>query len=133
MRLVPDQDPKAIMNATEEHLRRLTQGLPVRLSVKRLDSGRPYLAADRNHPAIAAAQRALFRAFGREAVFAYEGGSIPVLKTFADMFGKPCILFGFGLLDEQSHAPNERLLLENFRLGMKSCALLYDELSRTTF
>ncbi|MEK7516158.1 MAG: dipeptidase [Patescibacteria group bacterium] len=129
MRLVPDQDPKEIMNATEEHLRLLTQGRAVRLSVKRLDSGRPYLA-DRNRLAIAAAQRALFRAFGRETVFAYEGGSIPALKTFADMFGKPCVLFGFGLPDEQSHGPNERLLLDNFRLGMKSCALLYDELSR---
>jgi acetylornithine deacetylase/succinyl-diaminopimelate desuccinylase-like protein len=37
---------------------------------------------------------------------------------------------GFGQPDENSHAPNEWLDLENYHLGIKSAAYLYDELSR---
>jgi len=131
MRLVSDQDPDEIAELCEAHLR-LIAPPSVSITVVKLATAKPYLA-DRNHPAFAAAKRALARAFGREAVFSYEGGSIPFLTMASEMFGAPCVLFGFGLPDEQSHAPNERLLLDNFRLGMKSCALLYDELSRTTF
>jgi acetylornithine deacetylase/succinyl-diaminopimelate desuccinylase-like protein len=131
MRLVPDQDPDEIAEMTERHLR-LIAPPSVAVTVKKLATAKPYLA-DRNHPAVAAAKRALYHAFGREAVFGYEGGSIPFLQTISDVLRKPCILFGFGLPDEQSHAPNERLLLHNFRLGMKSCALLYEELGRTVF
>lgn len=128
MRLVADQDPDEIARLFEGCVQ-LIAPPSVTVSVKKLATAKPYLA-DRNHPAVVAAKRALARAFGREAVFGYEGGSIPFLATASKLFGVPCILFGFGLPDEQSHAPNERLLLENFRLGMKSCALLYDELAQ---
>ncbi len=60
-----------------------------------------------------------------------EGGTIPFVRTIADATGKPCLLgVGFGQPDENAHAPNEWLDLENYLLGIKSAAYLYDELSR---
>jgi len=52
------------------------------------------------------------------------------VRTIADITGKPCLLMGFGQPDENSHAPNERLVLDNFHLGIKAAAYLYDELAR---
>jgi acetylornithine deacetylase/succinyl-diaminopimelate desuccinylase-like protein len=76
------------------------------------------------------AKRAFAKAFGRPTVFIREGGSIPFVRTIADATGKPCLLMGFGQPDENAHAPNEWLDLENYHLGIKSAAYLYDELAK---
>ena len=94
-----------------------------------LHGGRPYLAPT-DHPVFDVAKRAFTKAFGRPTVFIREGGSIPFVRTIADATGKPCLLMGFGQPDENAHAPNEWLDLENYHLGIKSAAYLYDELAR---
>jgi acetylornithine deacetylase/succinyl-diaminopimelate desuccinylase-like protein len=43
----------------------------------------------------------------------------------------PSVLMGIGLPDENAHAPNERLNLDNFYGGIKSSAYFLDELSRS--
>jgi len=40
----------------------------------------------------------------------------------------PSLLMGFGLADENLHAPNEKQNLSSFHGGTKSCAYLYEEL-----
>jgi acetylornithine deacetylase/succinyl-diaminopimelate desuccinylase-like protein len=127
-RLVPDQAPDEIVRLFEEHVRRAAPP-GVDVSVEYLSGGEPYLAPT-DHPVYGAARRAFSRAFGKDTVFIREGGSIPFVRTIADMTGKPCLLMGFGQPDENSHAPNERLVLENFHLGIRAAAYLYDELSR---
>jgi acetylornithine deacetylase/succinyl-diaminopimelate desuccinylase-like protein len=127
-RLVPDQTPDEIARLFEDHVRRICPP-GVTVSVKPLSGGLPYLAPT-DHPVFASAQRAFSRAFGKPTVFMREGGSIPFVRTIADRTGKPCLLMGFGQPDENAHGPNEWLLLENFHLGIKSAAYLYDELAR---
>jgi acetylornithine deacetylase/succinyl-diaminopimelate desuccinylase-like protein len=127
-RLVPDQEPDDIMRKLTDYLMsRAEHGTRVR--VEAIHGGRPYLAPT-DHPVYEVAKRAFSKAFGRPTVFMREGGSIPFVRTIADATGKPCLLMGFGQPDENSHAPNEWLDLENFHLGIKSAAYLYDELSR---
>ncbi len=125
-RLVPDQDPEEISRLVETHLKRLApKGVEVEVTF--LHGGRPYLAPT-EHPVFDVAKRAFSRAFGRPTVFIREGGSIPFVRTIADRTGKPCLLMGFGQPDENAHAPNEWLDLENFHLGIKSVIYLYDEI-----
>jgi acetylornithine deacetylase/succinyl-diaminopimelate desuccinylase-like protein len=127
-RLVPHQEPDDITRKLTEHLARIAPpGVTVR--VVPLHGGRPYLAPT-DHPIYDVAKRAFSKAFGRETVFMREGGSIPFVRTIADATGKPCLLMGFGQPDENSHAPNEWLDLENYHLGIKSAAYLYDEIAR---
>ena len=57
-----------------------------------------------------------------------EGGSIPFTATIQEALGVPVILMGFGLPDENSHAPNERLDLANYQRGVLSAAYLLEEL-----
>jgi acetylornithine deacetylase/succinyl-diaminopimelate desuccinylase-like protein len=126
-RLVPDQTPEEITALFEAHLARITPP-GVRASLSYTSGGLPYFAPT-DHPVFATAQRAFSRAFGKPTVFIREGGSIPFVRTIADMTGKPCLLMGFGQPDENAHAPNEWLSLHNFHLGIKSAAYLYDELA----
>lgn len=127
-RLVPHQEPEEIAKLVGEHLERIAPP-GVRVKVTYLHGGRPYLAPT-DHPVFEVAKRAFTRAFGKPTVFIREGGSIPFVRTIADATGKPCLLMGFGQPDENAHAPNEWLDLENFHLGVKSAAFLYDELSK---
>jgi acetylornithine deacetylase/succinyl-diaminopimelate desuccinylase-like protein len=127
-RLVPDQDPDEIARLLEAHVRGLAPA-GVGVDIEYVSGSHPYLAPT-DHPVYGAARRAFSKAFGKETVLMREGGSIPFVRTIADMTGKPCLLMGFGQPDENSHAPNERLVLENFHLGIKAAAYLYDELSK---
>jgi acetylornithine deacetylase/succinyl-diaminopimelate desuccinylase-like protein len=127
-RLVPDQEPDDVSRKLASHLERIAPN-GVRVRVDRLHGGRPYLAPT-DHPIYDVAKRAFSKAFGKPTVFMREGGSIPFVRTIADATGKPCLLMGFGQPDENAHAPNEWLDLENFHLGIKSAAYLYDEIAR---
>jgi acetylornithine deacetylase/succinyl-diaminopimelate desuccinylase-like protein len=127
-RLVPNQEPDDIARKLVDHLARVAPA-GVRHRVEVLQGGRPYLAQT-DHPIYDLAKRAFTRAFGKATVFMREGGSIPFVRTIADATGKPCLLMGFGQPDENAHAPNEWLDLENYHLGIKSAAYLYDEIGR---
>jgi acetylornithine deacetylase/succinyl-diaminopimelate desuccinylase-like protein len=127
-RLVPHQEPEEIYAKVTEHLKKIAPP-GVRVSFKLHSGGRPYLAPT-DHPVFEVAKRAFSKAFGKPTVFIREGGSIPFVRTIADVTGKPCLLMGFGQPDENAHAPNEWIDLENYHLGIKSAAHLYDELSR---
>jgi len=129
MRLVPDQDPDRIADLFEDFVRTLTPA-SVNLKITRMHGGKPWIASVDN-PALVATGKAIKKGFGKEPVFQREGGSIPVVATFAELMNIPSVLMGIGLPDENAHAPNEKLDLGNFYGGIKSSAYFLDELSRS--
>jgi acetylornithine deacetylase/succinyl-diaminopimelate desuccinylase-like protein len=62
-------------------------------------------------------------------VFIREGGSIPFVTQMHDTFKVPCVLIGFGLPDENAHAPDEHILLEHYFGGIKAIAHFYEDLA----
>jgi len=128
MRLVPDQEPAELFSRFEAYVGKLAPPA-VRVRVLDLHHAVPFLT-DPDHPALAAARRALGRAWSKPAVMVREGGSIPVMATFEKTHGLPSILMGFGLDDDQVHAPNEKFSLSSFHGGTRSVAYLYEELAR---
>jgi len=96
------------------------------VKVSYLHGGRPW-RADLSGPIFDAARRALRAAFGRDPVVVGEGGSIPVVGDFQRILKAPVLLVGFGLPGENAHAPDEWMSVENFRLGTKAMAALWDE------
>jgi len=128
MRLVANQDPDKIAALFEKQARALCPST-VSLKVTRMHGGKPSLVPVQ-HPAVQAAARGLQKGFGRPPVYIREGGSIPVVATFSETLRIPTVLVGFGLPDENAHAPNERFDLSNFRRGIVSIAHMYDEVSR---
>ena len=128
MRLVPDQDPEDLAPRFEAHVKGLTPP-GVTAKIVGLHGSAPFLT-DPDHPMLEAARRALARVWSKPAVLMREGGSIPVMTTFQHTHGLPSILMGFGLDDDQVHAPNETFSLSSFYGGMKSAAYLYEELAK---
>ena len=126
MRLVPNQDPKKIGDLFEEYLKKVAPKT-VELKITRMHGGKPWMTAFDN-PYVQAAGRAIEQGFGQRPVFNREGGSIPVVSTFQEELGLPCVLFGVGLPDENAHAPDEKLDLGNFHNGVIASAYLYKEI-----
>lgn len=127
MRLVPDQDPDEIARLFDRFVRELAPP-SVEVNVRYLHGGKPFLAPY-DHPAFQVGLHALEKGFGKRAVFIREGGSIPFVSTIYETLQRPCILLGFGLPDENSHAPNERMDLNNFHQGIISSAYMLDGLA----
>ena len=80
-------------------------------------------------PEIQAAARAYARVFGAEPVYSREGGSIPVATVFQEELGIPILFMGFGLPDDNLHAPNEKLHIPNLYRGIRVGIALMEELN----
>jgi acetylornithine deacetylase/succinyl-diaminopimelate desuccinylase-like protein len=127
-RLVPDQDPAAIMQVLSDYIKTV-QPKTVRVTVTELSSGEPWITPV-DHPLIKAGERALARVYGKEPALIRSGGSIPAVEVMTRRLQAPCLLVGFVLPDSFAHAPNERLDLESFYLGRKAAAALWEEIAR---
>ncbi len=116
MRLVPDQRPDRIFKQFARFVqRRAPPG--VRVEVRHLASTPPVVVSS-EAPPVRAAARALEAVFGKPVVYARSGGSVPVVSGFAHTLKIPTVLMGFGLPDDNLHAPNEKFLLSNFYQGI---------------
>jgi acetylornithine deacetylase/succinyl-diaminopimelate desuccinylase-like protein len=82
-------------------------------------------------PATEAAGRALRDTFGRDPLFILAGGSIPVAASFERMLGLPVLLLGFTNPDDNAHAPNESMVLDNYERGIRAVCRYWDELATT--
>ena len=76
-----------------------------------------------------AAASALKETYGREPIFMREGGSIPIAALFYNLLGVPVVMMGFGLPDDNLHAPNEKYSLSQFYKGIRTVARFLQNLS----
>ncbi len=127
MRLVPDQEPGEIADLIQDHLQAIAPPT-VSVAVQKLHGGSPVIVS-RDSSAIKAAFRAYTDAFGAEPVFMREGGSIPVVASFQEELGIETVLMGFGLPDDNLHAPNEKMHLPNLYRGIETVIRFFKYLS----
>jgi len=127
-RLVPDQDPKKV---TDELRGFLESICPLGIKMQLADMhGAPAIVVPLESPYIKAASAAIEKGFGKAPVFIREGGSIPVVTDFRNHLDADTLLLGWGQNDDNTHGPNEKLSLQDYYLGTRSSAFLWDELSR---
>ncbi|WP_043932151.1 dipeptidase [Bacillus sp. EB01] len=116
-RLVPDQDPQEIADLLEAHVKKVApKGVTV--SVSQFDKGAAFITPF-DHPVIQAAGQAYEEVYGVPTAYIRGGGSIPIVADFSGILQIPVVLMGFGLADENFHAPNEHFNLENFDKGLE--------------
>jgi len=116
MRLVPNQDPDQVM----EQLRRYLQAKApstVRWELIKHAGGEASIS-DIHHPAVAAMEQALETVWGIRPLYRREGGSVPVVAKFQKVLGVESVCTGFGLPDDNLHAPNEKVHLPTFYHGL---------------
>jgi acetylornithine deacetylase/succinyl-diaminopimelate desuccinylase-like protein len=129
MRLVPNQDPERIYQLFERRVRELV-GDRAAVEFRRFGAGRPF-RSELSNPYVQAGVKALTEAFERPAVIIGMGGSIPIVSPLAELTGAPCVLAGFGLPEDNLHAPNEHFSLACFRAGARyAAAFLHEVASR---
>lgn len=126
-RLVGAQDPVRVRELVAAYVREIAPA-GVRVAIESDGAVRPIVVA-RDHPAVAAAVRAMTAGFGKAPVFIGTGGSIGPVATFDRVLGLPQILIGVGLPDDAIHAPNEKFDLAQFYGGIVTMTALYDELA----
>jgi acetylornithine deacetylase/succinyl-diaminopimelate desuccinylase-like protein len=127
-RLVPGQDPAAIKTAVQRHIEtHAPRGVRVAIHA---DGDVRAVETSRDHPAVAAAARAMERGFGKPPVFIGTGGTIGPVSSFDRILHLPQVLIGVGLPDDAIHAPNEKFSLHQFYGGIETMTYLYDELAR---
>jgi acetylornithine deacetylase/succinyl-diaminopimelate desuccinylase-like protein len=118
MRLVPDQDPEEIAALFTSYIQSLAPPTVV-VDVRTLGLARPAVV-DFRDPAIQAAATAYQQAFGAVPLYQRGGGTLPIVSDFQDILGAPVVMMGFGLPDDNVHAPNEKLHLPNFYRGIET-------------
>jgi acetylornithine deacetylase/succinyl-diaminopimelate desuccinylase-like protein len=126
MRLVPDQDPAEIARLFTDHVQRIAPR-GVKVEVSYLHGASPVIV-ETEGPLVEAAMEAMADVWGNRPVRVREGGSIPIVGTFASVLGGPVLLLGFGLNDDALHSPNEKFNISHYYNGIRSVARLLDRL-----
>ena len=118
MRLVPNQDPDEVHEQLRQYL---TEHAPntVHWDLLAFASGEACVT-DINHPAVRALSQALQSVWNKQPVYKRDGGSIPVVVDMRKILGVESVLTGFGLPDDNLHAPNEKLHLPTWYLGIEA-------------
>jgi acetylornithine deacetylase/succinyl-diaminopimelate desuccinylase-like protein len=126
VRLAPGQRPEEIRGALEALLRdALPDGAELELG---FDLASPS-HFDPALPALRLAAGAMGRALGTEPALVRTGGSLPILASFMER-GVPAIVSGFGLPQDNIHAPDESYALASLDMGRRAARALYEDLAR---
>lgn len=124
MRLVPGQDPQRIVKLCREFI---TARIPSCCRVTIYDhqaSAATIISLE--DPAMQAALQALEYGFEVKPHLIREGASIPIVDFFVKQMNWPTALLGYGLPDDNLHAPNEKLNLADFHRGIRTTAGFFE-------
>lgn len=121
-RMVPDQDPRKIMDALKAFLEART---PAGCRWEFEEHGcNPGICVPTDSPWLQTARNAMNQVFENDAVLIGCGGSLPIVGSFQSILGIDSLLVGFGLDGDRVHSPNEHFSVARFRHGVRSHAAM---------
>jgi acetylornithine deacetylase/succinyl-diaminopimelate desuccinylase-like protein len=118
MRLVPDQDPEKVADQFRAYLE-LNAPKTIRWELE-YKQGAPASISNLDNPGVIALGKALETVWGKKAILKREGGSVPVVAQMQRLLGVESVCTGFGLPDDNLHAPNERQHLPTWYRGIET-------------
>jgi acetylornithine deacetylase/succinyl-diaminopimelate desuccinylase-like protein len=116
MRLVPDQNPDEVYQQFKRYLEKNAPPT-IRWELEDLNQGDAAIT-DCNMSGVVALSQAMEATWGKKPVYKREGGSVPVVAQMQKILGIESVLTGFGLQDDNLHAPNEKIHLPTFFNGI---------------
>jgi len=124
-RLVPGQDPDAVLDRITEHV--LRQKVPGVNVTVRPDAARvAAYSMPADHPSMKAATAALRVVYPDQPVVHVKiGGTLPATALFERELGAKTLFFSFSTGDEMQHAPNEFMRIRRLREGMRAWEALW--------
>ncbi|MHB8302855.1 MAG: dipeptidase [Acidobacteriaceae bacterium] len=128
MRLVPEMKPQQAFDLYKRYVESICPA-GISLDVRLVHSGDAIvLGVDNAY--VRAATGAMQQVFDRQTVFVRSGGSIPIVGDFARSLKIPSVMMGFGLPDDNLHAPNEKFHIANFYRGIESLIGFFERLGQ---
>ena len=126
-RLVPNQDPDRIVLIVTDYLKSYFPD-SFNVSVRSVGPYAKPLQVDPDSAVIKAALCSLEEVHSKRPLIQGEGGSIPIIAEFQNLFKKPTVLIGLNSPNDNIHAPNERFKLEHYRSGIETYIRLLSHL-----
>ncbi len=126
LRLVPEMEPRKIFDLYKKYVDSICPK-GISLNVRLIHSGDAIVIGVDN-PYVKAATAALHEVFKKDTVFIRSGGSIPIVGDFERSLKIPSVMMGFGLPDDNLHAPNEKFCIANFYRGIESLIRFFEKL-----
>lgn len=126
LRLPSDLKSGEVFTLFEKRVRELAPR-GVEVIVRNIHGGEAVLVDPDSAP-VRAASEALQEVYGQPPMLIREGGSIPVAALFYNILHAPVVLMGFGLPDDNLHAPNEKYSLSQFYKGLRTVASFLQKL-----
>ncbi|BCL82517.1 dipeptidase [Ktedonobacteria bacterium brp13] len=128
LRLPPDLKSQEVFTLFEKTVHEVAPA-GVTVNVINVHGGEGIIVSPDSAP-IQAASAALAEVYGKPPVFLREGGSIPIAALFDAVLHVPVVLMGFGLPDDNLHAPNEKYALSQFFNGIRTVASFVQKLAQ---
>jgi acetylornithine deacetylase/succinyl-diaminopimelate desuccinylase-like protein len=126
-RLVPDQLPETVTTSFQSWLQhRVPAGVQVSVTP---EGGVAPALTPVDHPAMGALSRVIERVWGTPPLFTREGGSGPE-EALGRVLKAPVLFLGVGLPGDRIHAPNERMVMDQFWKGLLAAGELLLELGK---
>lgn len=123
---MPKQDPEKIFKLVKNHIIKNCPKYLI-IEIDKKESVKPVLINIKNQY-LNNVKKAMEKGFEKEVYLIRQGGTIPIVSLIQNFLKVPVILMGLGLPNENAHAPNEKLLKENFINGVKSLCNFYNTL-----
>jgi len=120
-RLVVPQDPDYVFACIEKHVKKHVLG-GLTAQVIPYEKANPVILDFHDSPLVQVANDVLAELFENEAVLEWSGASIPVISELVRVTEAMPLLVGFGLSEDQIHAPNESFSKRQFKAGFMFAA-----------
>jgi acetylornithine deacetylase/succinyl-diaminopimelate desuccinylase-like protein len=126
MRLVPDMNPEDIFKRYSQYVNSLTPKA-IQIKIKCWSMAEPIVIRTDNR-FVKASTEAMKEVFNKDTVYVRGGGSVPIVGDFEKHLKIPTVMMGFGLPDDNLHAPNEKFHIPNFYRGIESIIRFFQKL-----
>lgn len=128
-RLVPNQDPHKIGKLVADYILSLAPK-GVKIEVEIYPGCGKAIRANPDSTVVNAFKKAYEHLYQKPCKCIFDGGSIPVITELAEASGAAVILLGFGLPDDNIHAPNEHFGIDRLEKGFLVMTKALEELAK---
>lgn len=126
-RLVPGQDPEKIHKEMELFLKKV---LPKEIEMKLIYlHGAEAFRSDAHSLIAKTCAKSYEEVMKKPCRYSLSGGSIPIVGELADASGADTVLMGFGLGEDNIHAPNEHFGLDRLEQGFLTMGRILNQLN----
>lgn len=124
-RLVPKQDPEEILTQFKKYFRsHLTKGIDCTIEK---DHGSVAFRSPQNSLIAKRAAKAYEDVLGKPCESILVGGSIPITTELVEASGAEAVMIGYGIDDDNVHAPNEHFGVDRFEQGFLTMLRIFEQ------